>query len=186
MSYTNTGNAVFEGTLVTPVCGNWNVRLMFTGMATGKFGGNTILGQDIAGVSYDGVIKILHGNGNGGFSFDCEEDEYSLGGGGPPENLMLSDIDVGSFNGGTKADLVVSDSDGAVHLFMGKGDGTFKYLHGNPLYVLQTIGRYPSRVIAVDLDQNGFDDIVVVNHDGNDPGKGSFNVFLNKLVAMTP
>ncbi len=36
------------------------------------------------------------------------------------------------------------------------------------------------------MNQDGFDEIIVVNHDGNDPLKGSFNVFLNKLVATTP
>lgn len=155
---------------------------------------------DVAAIpDMDQRLFVLHGDKHGNFMFDCDgmggfDDIYpacyqcdDLS----PFNLNLAgDVAIGQLNGGTKPDIVVSvpsETDPRVILYLGNGDGTFQVdtfqLQYCPLTRLGSDGEeWPFNVLLVDLNQDGFDDIITSNH-GDNPGQGSISVLINQMES---
>ncbi len=124
-------------------------------------------------------IDVIHGDGKGSFTNPC--DEYPLD--TPPSDgttlLQAYGIDTGSIDNGPYPDIVagtwnilaanktlISDSIG---ILLGKGDGTFQGdTAAQKAYLLDNdTDNIPANVMVVDLDADGFDDIVVADHISN-------------------
>ncbi len=185
---TNTGGFGFTTAHRNAPCGSWH----FHAMATGRFSANT-LRHDIAGLIYsEGVIQVLHGDGRGNFSFDCSQDELDTYYLSPPPLPFVpawDGIAVGQLNLGTKPDLVVtrpSKNTSAITFLLGRGDGAFQYVAGNPSYhkALDT-GNGPDyskmaiQVICADLNQDGLDDVITANHESH-----NVTVLINAMVVI--
>lgn len=91
-----------------------------------------------------------------------------------------------NINLGTKPDIIVtrpSNPTSQISFMLGKGDGTFQYVAGNPAYH-KTLdpGTTPRsgmaiQVICADLNQDGLADIITTNHDSD-----SVSVLINATV----
>lgn len=188
-SMTNLDGTNFEITLVTPdPCAEW----WFSDIVVDRFTTGKLI-DDVAGISAgdDGLLHILHGDGNAGFNHDCSggssDDVYldELG----PRNFLLRGIASGHLNAGgsNKPDLLVADYHGVIFL-LGKGDGTFQFDKFNSLYFpnIGSIDGPTMRATIADLDQDGFGDIITSNHGGHLQDGGTISVLINKfqLIAI--
>jgi hypothetical protein len=113
----------------------------------------------------------------------------------PDGGVFLEGVATGHLNGGTKADIVAAvTSTNEIAILLGRGDGTFQrpsstsgYLHSthDPAYPDSV---RPVQVIVVDLDQDGFGDIVVTSEDdwGIQPQRGAVSVLINRAFVSVP
>jgi len=182
---TNMGNREFSvetferpGDCETP---SWDHSTSITAgrFETGKIPPDVAIPQD----RYD-YAAVFHGGPAGSLSHDCSEeqtDTYPLGGDKPWGS------DCGHLNGGTKLDLAfgMSLSD-QVAVLLGKGDGTFQTPSPSSAYLYDvdndpSTDRYPTALRIVDLNMDGFGDLVVVNYFWND-----ISVLINKMVVSIP
>jgi hypothetical protein len=110
-----------------------------------------------------GVIKILLGKGDGSFTFGKSFSVPSF----------VSNMAVGDFDGDHKLDIAVVENGGTglggLAVFLGNGDGTFKY---SGFYQL---GIVPLSAAVADFNGDGHLDIAVTN-EGN-KGNGNVMVF---------
>ena len=125
------------------------------------------------------IYKLLN-DGNGGFT---------LGGSvitaNAPSALVIAD-----FNGDGIADLAYTSVDsggvGLVTTQLGNGDGTFQTAVDN------IVGLTPSSLVAVDLNQDSIDDLVVANSGSSNVsvllgvGNGTFSAAVNSSVDFGP
>jgi FG-GAP-like repeat/FG-GAP repeat len=95
---------------------------------------------------------------------------------------------VGDFNGDSKADLVVANSqDDTVSVLLGKGDGTFQSA------VNDGAGAFPASVAVADLNGDGKLDLLVADAGGNPDyvsvlvgyGNGTFQTAVNCRVGVS-
>lgn len=196
----NQGSFSFLATNVSPVsgCSSW----IFTEMVSGKFtaGG---LSVDLAAVSYTvSGVRVLHGNGTGAFTTDCsvnDADFYAYDDSGgceldPVPVVHPNALDLGNLNGNSKPDIVMTEFGcGQVGLLLGKGNGAFQYHNTSGLYNLSirpsgsTQQESPIRVLLVDLDDDGFDDIVTANYNLNpDTVFSSMSVLIQNWLDTDP
>ncbi len=180
VSMTNLDGTDFEMTTVTPdSCAEWDIRdfVASAPFTSGK------MSDDIAAVTGDGLLHVIHSDGNGGFTHDCwgGDDDVYLGS-GSPLNYRPFGITAGHLNaGGSKPDLLVADE--GIVFVLGKGDGTFQYDGQDQRYSpdIGTANGPAFRVTIVDLDQDGFGDIITSNHGA----PGSISVLINKFQLIS-
>lgn len=187
-----------DGTNYSPTIVSDCVGYFFTGIDIARFtsGGTS---DDIVGISGDGFLYVLHGDGDGGFSINCgnePNDRYFDGGGGGPFNFLPRDVATGNLNGATKPDVVVAfgavagsgDDAAEVRILLGQGNGQLHYVPHDDGYhpKLGPSADRPLRVILADLNQDGFDDIITSNHGDNLNDNGTISVLLNRLLISIP
>jgi hypothetical protein len=127
-------------------------------VAAGDFNGDGKLdlavadGQQINGSPGNAELTILLGNGDGTFKLGGH---YASPGTPASDNLNPEDVAVGDLTGNGKLDVIVSDYDANINVFMGNGDGTFQPARGiEP-------GEYPRDVALADINHDGKMDLVV-------------------------
>ena len=148
----------------------------------------------------DLFADIFTGDGNGGFVSTCGSGPYQLYPTGTPF-LYAHGIESGSIDNGPYPDLVVAlgiqkkgfepvpDWYGAVAVLLGKSNGTFQTDSSQKAYIFladninnpnQPLATGSINVLVVDLDADGFDDIVVANHLVGSEGD-TISVLINSL-----
>lgn len=109
-------------------------------------------------------LTILLGNGDGTFKLGGH---YASPGTPGADTLNPEDVFVADLNKDGKLDVVVSDYDKNINIFLGNGDGTVK-----PAVGYET-GEYPRTVAFADVNGDGKVDLVV-NNLGIGPGGAEF------------
>ena len=148
----------------------------FEGIAVGRF--DLGLTDDVAcSAEGDDFANVFLGDGQSDFAHDCSitrRDRYQL----HPlfDTALCWGIDAGHLNGGTKQDLATAlQFTREVSVLLGLGDGTFQQPATNSgyLYSVEPPGgnpneaRNPIQVKIVDLNQDGFGDLVTSNQDSD-------------------
>ena len=173
----------------------------FITAASAKFG--TDSWWDFAAVDFDDLfLGVFKGNQLAQFTSFCDDPAlgYQLLPASDPEYgfVRAHGIDSGNLNGGPGVDLVVTlyelevaSTEGpewvsAVAVLLGKADGTFQVPTAQTAYIFRTDGPGvvggAALVEVVDLDADGFDDIVVSNN-YSDALNDNFSVLINKMVV---
>lgn len=151
----NNGNGTFQNGIVSPplfsysrwvTAGDFNHDGKLDLAVANGVGNGTQTGQ--------AQVTILLGNGNGTFRLGGNYASPGIPGAGTlnPEDVIAADL-----NQDGKLDLVVSDYDVNINVFVGNGDGTFQ-----PPKAVDT-GEYPRSVVVADFDRDGKMDLVVTN-----------------------
>jgi hypothetical protein len=139
-------------------------------VTTGDFNGDGKLDLAVADGQGSGTatgtaeLTILLGNGDGTFKLGGH---YASPGTPGADNLNPEDVYAADLNHDGKLDVIVSDYDQNINVFMGNGDGTFRPAVG------YTTGEYPRSVSAADVNGDGKVDLVV-NNVGIGPGGAEF------------
>lgn len=142
-----------DGTFNTP--SSTSLPVGCTGMATGDLNGDGYFDIAVAHGA-QGQASVHIGKGDGTFGTPSM---VNLGGaGGQANDVVMADL-----NGDQKQDLAVANSaTGNIAVQFGKGDGTF----GNAPQITATNGSGPNSLIAVDVNEDGFMDILTANGGG--------------------
>jgi hypothetical protein len=133
-------------------------------------------GQGTSGNTANVELTILLGNGDGTFTLGGHyaspqfPDGTNTAATSNPEDVVVADV-----NNDGKPDVIESDYDNTINVFLGNGDGTFQAARSfDP-------GNYPRDVVAADVNGDGKIDLVVTNvginqggallsTDGEEPG----------------
>jgi hypothetical protein len=140
-------------------------------VATGDFNGDGKLDLAFAmgiGAGSDtgsAELTILPGNGDGSFRLGGQ---YASPGTPGADTLNPEDVFVADLNHDGKLDVIVSDYDQNINVFLGNGDGTFQPVVG------YTTGEYPRAVAIADVNGDGKLDLIVGNV-GVGPGGAEFD-----------
>lgn len=184
---TNLGNRNFSVNTIKPTDLDPNclsVDWEFESITTNRFTAGS-QNEDLAVTEYvDDVVDIFHGTLAGGFTHDCSEqlsDKYRVN---PNSAGNCWGIDSGHLNGGVKPDVATAlYFANEVSILLGKGDGTFQS-PANDGYHFSMCPAGPlcpdvdgSIVVKiVDLNRDGFGDLVTSNH-----YSANISVRINKL-----
>lgn len=197
-SITNLGNMIFDAQVVDPPPGcvpGW----YYVSAASGRFGAD--LDWDFAAVhtadphSLRVYVDVFKGNGLGSFDAVC----------GPPPGYLLEEqgnepelhthgIATARLGASAYPSLVVamwrdqvagvSETPAKVGVLLGKGDGTFQVQPDGLSYRFETVETHTVNVATADLDHNGFDDVIAVNHNYNpDLMSYTITVLINSYEA---
>jgi hypothetical protein len=156
------GNGTFR--VITPFSTSSGAAALAVGDFNGD--GNPDLAVTEYGFGGPGTLAIYLGNGDGTFKPGAS---YQIG-------SLPYDITVADFNGDGILDLATANNGpNNVSVFFGNGDGTFKtpVNHFAPL---------AERVLAVDLNGDGYPDLAILGYCGGDPKicqHGAVEVLLN-------
>jgi hypothetical protein len=149
------GNGTFQAGLVGPMVLGYS-----RWVTAGDFNGDGILdlatadGQQVNGQTGNAEMTILLGNGDGTFRLGGH---YASPGLPSSDTLNPEDVVAADLNNDGKLDVIVSDYDDNINVFLGNGDGTFQPAMGiSP-------GQYPRDVAIADLNGDGKADLVVTN-----------------------
>jgi hypothetical protein len=153
---------VVAGQFKPPVYYNLGPRNQPTAIVSADFNGDGNLDLAVADFA-TGVINILLGQGNGIFTFSKS---FSV-------PAFVSNLAVGDFNGDHKLDLAVVEYGGTglsgMAIFLGNGDGTFKYK------TFYQLGVEALSAAVADFNGDGHLDFAVTNEGHN--GNGNVMVF---------
>jgi hypothetical protein len=139
-------------------------------VTTGDFNGDGKLdlavadGQGAGTTTGSAELTILLGNGDGTFRLGGH---YASPGTPGADTLNPEDVFAADLNKDGKLDVIVSDYDQNINVFLGNGDGSFQPAVG------YTTGEYPRSVGVVDVNGDGKVDLVV-NNIGIGPGGAEF------------
>jgi hypothetical protein len=139
-------------------------------VTTGDFNGDGKLdlafadGQGVGSETGTAELTIFRGNGDGTFSLGGH---YASPGTPESDTLNPEDVVVVDLNHDGKLDVIVSDYDQNINVFLGNGDGTFQPAVG------YTTGQYPRAVAIADVNGDGNVDLIV-NNVGVGPGGAEF------------
>jgi hypothetical protein len=171
------GDGTFKSAIVGPAILGYSRNI-----TTGDFNHDGKLdlaiadGQGTSGNTANVEMTILLGNGDGTFTLGGHyaspqfPDGTNLTAVSNPEDVVTADL-----TGDGNLDVIESDYDNTINVFLGNGDGTFQPAKSyDP-------GNYPRDVIPVDLNHDGKIDLVVTNvginaggalqsTDGDEPG----------------
>ncbi|MBL8762159.1 MAG: VCBS repeat-containing protein [Phycisphaerae bacterium] len=202
----NTGNnasgiPIFQSTRVVP-CSDPPI-LNIHDLAVARFRSGSSH-EDVAAF-LPGLALVLRGNSRGEFAYDCDtnpNDPFSSPSayfleaagcspcGASTATLKTGGIATGHLNGGTKPDIAASACGEYVAILLGKGDGTMQFDCTQNVYY-PTVSPAPTNIFAhtvvrlliVDMNQDGFGDIVTVNNTSSGPmGQRPYvSVLLNQL-----
>jgi hypothetical protein len=181
----NEGSYVFTVTQESGDCASYPRN--YSDLARGRFQGTGE--NDVAASSEcDAFVDVILGDGLGGFTHDCAADRYQVH---PTSATQVEGLTTGHVNGGTKADIVAAlfDTD-EVSVLLGRGNGTLQRPSADSGYLFSThdpaepLSVRPVQVIVVDMDQDGFGDIVVANE--GSANEGSVSVLINKGFVQFP
>lgn len=158
----NQGTYQFGVTQHNGICQDFP-RAYFS-MAKGAFQG---VDEDdlVASEQCRAFVDVFHGDGFGGFGHTCTIDRYQVH---PNSGELVDGVATGHLNGGTRTDIVAAiATTNEVAILLGRGNGSFQRPSADSGYrfsVLHpdflSIGWRPRQVIVVDLDLDGFGDIV--------------------------
>lgn len=130
----------------------------FGGALTGRDGTN-----DVTVTTYgDNSVRSYFGNGAGAFVAPAAEAVFALGAGRGPVHFGMGDFDSETATG-THIDLAVANQDytpGTVRMLVGAVSAAFA--PGDTLVV----GEAPSWVQVADMNDDGYDDLIIVERDG--------------------
>ncbi len=179
--YGGTNNSTSVGVLLNNGDGTFQTAVVYATGYTILYGTATLAAADLNGdgnpdlvvvsgcsggsfCSGDGVVSVLLGKGDGTFRTPVLYDS----GAANPLSVTIADLD-----GDGKQDILVenvgplSNSDGALAVFLGQGDGTF-----SPAVVYDTGCTEPTAIAVTDLNNDGKPDIVTscISWTGTDYG----------------
>lgn len=182
----NVGSLQFDDTTESSPCAGW----AFVTAVAGRFGSDAH--ADFAAVLPEDLFAgVFRGQGLGSFESYCDDPDlgYYLftPSPGDEQKFHAHGIDKGHLNGGSHPDLAVAlrqddiqagdpDWNGAVALLLGKSDGTFKTFSPSQAFLFPLDAAGAALVKIVDLDNDGFDDLVVTNHQSD-----NISVLINKF-----
>jgi uncharacterized protein (TIGR03437 family) len=108
----------------------------------------------VAAISGNNTVRVLLGNGSGGFT----------GGGAFAVGSFPQSVAVADLNGDGKLDIVSANSgNNTITVLLGNGAGGFTAAAGSPF----TVGTHPQSVAVVDINGDGNPDIVSANSGNN-------------------
>ncbi len=136
-------------------------------------------------------VDLLQGDGLGSFQSPCDTPPgYQLDTQGANPELHAHGIDSGFIDNGPYPDVAVAiwrlpfnlASDSHVAVLLGKGNGTLQAASDEQAYLFNTEGTHTINVMLVDLNADGFDDIVAANHWHDIALKrDTISIFINSL-----
>lgn len=151
--------------------------------------------DDFVGAEENGCPtgSVFIADGSGGAAHVCTLNDQDPGGDryrawlNCTGSINYNSTAVGQLNGGTKPDVVLSRySDNQVYFMLGKGTGKFQHVPSDARYrvsIVQPGGNAlsPVQALIVDLDEDGFGDIITANHESSD-----ISVLINNMIVETP
>jgi hypothetical protein len=124
------------------------------GAAAGDFNGDGKLDLVVTNAAAN-TFGVLLGNGDGSFQ---AQQNYTVGA-PPTSQFSTTPVALGDFNGDGNLDIVaISSTDNTLHLFLGKGDGTFE-----PGQLLATVLGV-STIAVGDFNGDGIPDLAVLGY----------------------
>lgn len=197
----NLGNMSIAPHIIDPPTG---CLWPYATLTAAKFGADNF--WDFAAVDNNSLtLDVFAGDGDGEFVSRCASGPYPLYPTGT-DFLYAHGVESGSIDNGPYPDLAVAlgvhakgfgaqpDWYGAVAVLLGKGNGSFQPYSSQRAYLLvaddisnpnQPLAYGSINVLVVDLDADGFDDLVVANHlvdDGDN--SDTISVLINALEVI--
>jgi len=146
----------------------------YTSVAIAEIDGDTKPDVLVSGTEGDGVVDVLHGNGDGTFTYSMATDRIVVG--SNPTGVAIAD-----FNGDGKLDFLVANTgDNTVSVFSGNGSGGSTRISPTPP-IATTLGYPFSSVAVADFNGDGKMDLAVTY------GTGQLSILLGDgHGAFTP
>ncbi|MCC7293071.1 MAG: VCBS repeat-containing protein [Phycisphaerales bacterium] len=165
----------------------------WTDVTAGTFNPGTV-GDAAVIDSSGGELRVLYGDGHGGFTHDCDPhtaggDKYVIAHGNCTTADIVAGVTTGLLNGNQRLDLAATlPACTEVAILIGLGglpslSNKFQFDTGGSYWISaeppgggEDEALYPVRVIIVDLDQDGNGDLVTANQ-----GSANISVMINQM-----